>query len=145
MVRPRDLMTMDLFAQIPQPAPDTAGAMSYSREIAHVMSAALKSSPHDRYEVAARMSRFLGREITLSMLNAYTAESHDSHNISLERAVAFDAATDGYALLSFFAAKRGCGLLKGKEALVHELGRIEQMCAELASQRRAIKDYLKGK
>mgnify|MGYP001570914053 FL=1 len=144
-MRPRDLLTGDLFADIPKAAPATPGAMNYSREIAAVMGDALKASDHDRYEISARMSRMLGREVSISMLNVYTAESHDYHNISLERAIAFDAATEGYALLNFFAGKRGCRVMVGEDALLAELGRIKQTRDELAGQERAIREYLKGK
>lgn len=145
MTRARDLLTGDLFAEIPRPAPTTPGAINYSREIAAVMGQALKDCPNDRYDVAARMSRMLGREVPLSMLNAYCAESHEQHNISFERAIAFDAATEGYALLNFFAAKRGCRVMVGQDALLAELGRIKQMRDELAGQEKAIREYLKGK
>ncbi len=142
-MRARDLLTGDLFAQIPQAAPPTPGSANYSREIACVMSQALKECPFDRPEVAARMTRLMGYEQTLSMLNAYTAESHTDHNISLERAIAFDTATESYALLNFFAAKRGCKVMVGKDALLAELGRIKQMRDELAGQEKAIRGYLR--
>lgn len=144
MARVRDLLTLDMF-DVPAAPPATPGSMNYSREIAAVMSQALKESPHDRIEVAARMTRLLGREITLAMLNAYTAESRDTHNISLERAIAFDAATEGYALLNFFASKRGCRVLVGKDALLAELGRLDRMRAEIASQERLIRKLLNDK
>ena len=143
MTRARDLLTGDLFADIPRPAPTTPGSINYSREIAAVMGQALKDCPNDRYDVAARMSRMLGREVPISMLNAYCAESHEQHNISFERAIAFDAATEGFSLLNFFAAKRGCRVMVGQDALLAELGRIKQMRDELAGQEKAIREYLK--
>lgn len=142
MNRARDFLTGELFAEIPQAAPTTPGAINYSREIAATMSQALKDCPHDRIEVSARMSRMLGREVSVSMLNAYTAESHDSHNISVERAIAFDAATEGYALLNFFAAKRGCRAMVGEDALLAELGKIERSEQALRERKAALKAYL---
>lgn len=138
MARARDLITLDMF-DIPVPAPQAPGSMNYRVEIAHVMSQALKDCQHDRYEVAARMSRLLGSEVSVNMLNAYTAESREAHNITLERAIAFDAATDGYSLLKFHADKRGCRVLVGKEALLAELGEIGRLKQELAEQEKAIK------
>lgn len=142
MTRRRDFLTGELFAEIPQPAPTTPGAIHYSREIAAVMSEALKDCAHDRIEVSARMSRMLGREVSMSMLNGYTAESHDSHNISVERAIAFDAATDGHALLNFYAAKRGCRVMVGEDALLAELGKIERSEQALRERKNALKAYL---
>lgn len=141
MARVKDLVTQDMFAR-PQPIPNTPGSYALAREIAHTMSEALKRCAYDRYEVAARMGRLLGSDVSVHMLNAYTAESREDHNISLERAMAFDAATEGYALLNFFAEKRGCRIAIGKDALLAELGAIEQMKAELSRQEKAIKHYL---
>lgn len=141
MTRVKDLLTPDLF-DIPQPAPQVPGSMNYAVEIAHVMSNALKECPHDRYEVVARMSRLLGREVTLHMLNAYTAESRDTHVPRLDVAIAFDAATEGFALSNFHAGKLGCRLLFGKDALLAEIGRIDQMKADLAKKEKAIKQFL---
>lgn len=138
MTRARDLFTLDMF-NIPSPAPQTPGSMNYSCEIAHAMSKALKNCPHDRYEVAARMSRLLGSEVSVNMLNAYTAESRETHNITLERAIAFDAATESYSLLKLHSDKRGCRVLIGKEALLAELGEIGRLEQELADQKKTIK------
>ena len=142
MNRARDFLTGELFAEIPQAAPTTPGAINYSREIAATMSQALKVCAHDRIEVAARMSRMLGREVSLTMLNVYCAESHEQHNISFERAIAFDAATEGYALLNLFAAKRGCRMMVGEDALLAELGKIERSEQALRERKAALKAYL---
>jgi hypothetical protein len=142
VTKAHDFLTGELFAEIPQAAPTTPGAINYSREIAATMSQALKDSAHDRIEVSARMSRMLGREVSLSMLNAYTAGSDETHNISLERAIAFDAATDGHALLNFFSAKRGCRVMVGEDALLAELGRIERSEQVLRERKAALKAYL---
>lgn len=144
VARARDTLTAELF-DIPRAAPASPGSVNYSREIAAAMSQALKDCPHDRIEVSARMTRLLGREMSLSMLNAYTAESHTDHNISLERAIAFDIATEGRALLKFYAAKLGCGVLVGDEIMHAEIGRIHELRDKLAVQERAIRDYLKGR
>ena len=106
------------------------------------MGTALKHCAHDRIEVAARMSRMLGREVGLAMVNAYCSESHEQHNISFERAIAFDAATDGYALLNFFAAKRGCRVMVGEDALLAELGQLERSEQQLRERKAALKAYL---
>lgn len=145
MTRSRDLLTGDLFAEIPRTAPTTPGAVNYSREIAAAMSQALKDCPYDRIEVSARMSRMLGREVSLSMLNAYTAESHQAHVPTLERAIAFDLATEHNALADFYVAKLGGGILWGKDKLLADLGRIKQMRDQLAGQERAIREFMKGK
>lgn len=121
----------------------TPGSMNYSREIAHVMSKAIKDCPHDRIEIAARMSRLLGEEVTVSMLDTWTAGSKEGHIPNFERAIAFDAATESYALSEFHAGKLGCRVLQGKENLHAELGRMEDMRDQLAQQIKTVRAHLK--
>lgn len=138
MRRVKDVLTLDLFA-IPQAAPQTPGSMDCAAEIAHVMSQALKECEYDRYEVVARMSRLLGREITLHMLNAYTSESRETHIPRFDVAIAFDAATGGNALADFHAAKLGGRVVMGADALAVELNKITKMQQKLKEEEQAIK------
>lgn len=142
MARARDLLTPDLFDAIPTPAPAIPGSFNFQREIAHVMSGALKTCPHDRYEIVARMSRLTGEEVTLNMLNAYTAESRESHTPNLVRSIAFDVATEQKALAEFYVSKLGGRILWGKDTLLAELGRIEQLEQELRARKSGIKHIL---
>lgn len=107
------------------------------------MSAAIKKSRHDRIDIAARMTRFLGEEITLSMLNAWTAESRDEHVINYVRAIAFDHASEQKALATFFAAKLGGQILYGNDALLAEIVRIEHDERELKARRQALTKVLR--
>jgi hypothetical protein len=129
--------------QIPAPAPAAPGSMDYRRELALAMSQAIKQSVYDRIDVAARMSRFLGEEITVSMLNAWTAESRDLHIINFVRAIAFDRATEQHTLASLFAAKLGGQILWGKDALLAELVRLDREERELKARRQSINSVLR--
>jgi hypothetical protein len=106
------------------------------------MSEALKECRFDRFEVAAKMSRLLGREISKHMLDAYTAESRETHIPPLDVAIAFDAATEGYALISLYAGKLGCRITVGDDVLLTELGRINQLESELSHQKKSLKKLL---
>lgn len=141
MARSVDKLTLDMFA-IPAPAPTTPGSLNLSREIALLMSGALKNCTHDRIEVAARMTRILGKEVSLSMLNAYTAESRETHIPPLDKAIAFDIATEGHAISDYVAGKLGGRVLFGKDALLAELGRLDQMGDEIANKRKSIQQLL---
>ena len=101
------------------------------------MSDALKN--HDRFDIAAKMSKLLGREISKHMLDAYTAESREDHIPPLDTAIAFDLATETSALADLFARKVGAKLVFGKEALDAKLGQLERMRDEAAKQIKAIK------
>lgn len=138
----RDMLTSDMF-DVPKPVALNAGSLVCRAEIAGIMSDVLAecaSEDIDRFEVAARMSRLLGREVSKYMLDAYTSESRQEHVPPLDTAIAFDMATGGVSLLKFYADKLGCRVMVGKEVLYTELGRIDQMKAELLKQEKAIKN-----
>jgi len=121
----RDIHTLDLFDELPPAPVTTPGGLSCRAEIAHAMSDALKN--HDRFEVAAKMSKLLGREISKHMLDAYTAESREDHIPPLDTAIAFDLAIGSSALAELFARKVGAKLVFGREALDTRLGKLERM------------------
>lgn len=133
----RDIYSLDLFDDMP-PAPVSAPGGLYCRaEIAHVMSDALKN--HDRFDVAAKMSKLLGREVSKHMLDAYTAESREDHIPPFDTAIAFDLAIGSSALAEFFAKKVGAKLVYGKEALDAKLGKLERVRDEAAKEIKRIK------
>ena len=139
--RLRDILTADMF-DVPQPASSAPGSLHCRAEIAGVMSEALRDCQADRFDVAAKMSRLLGREISKHMLDAYTAESRETHIPPLDVAIAFDKATEGFALANLYAQKLGSRLNVGEEVLLTELGRIDQLKADLAKQEKAIRKHL---
>jgi hypothetical protein len=142
MKRIVDSLSGDLFASIPEAYPMLPGAWNFRIEIAHVMGEAIRLADKDRYTIAADMSRLLGREVSVNTLDKYTSEAAEGHHPSLETAIAFDAATGALSLLAMYAAKLGCRVLPGKENLLAELGRLEQMKGQIAVQERAIKKVL---
>ena len=80
-----------------------------------------------RYQVAARMSDYLGREITASMLNNWTAESHENHYCPAACLPALVHATGGQRR-AIEALSRHSGLfaLPGPEALRAEIQRLDE-------------------
>lgn len=142
MRRPQDKMTLDMFDGIPQAHPMTAGSWRFRTEIAVAMGDAIKLCSKDRYQISADMSRLLGREISVNTLDKYTSEASEDHIPNLETAIAFDAATEQTALASLFASKLGCRVLPGKDSLLAELGRLQQMKGDIANQEKAIKKIL---
>ncbi len=142
MSRQQDDRTLDLFASIPRAIPAAPGALNFSVELRAVLSQALKTTPHTRYQVAAQMSELLGLEVTKYQLDSWTAESRDAWRFPFEYAVAFEVACSSTCLQELLSRKRGSKVLIGEESLLAELGRIEQMEGELKRQKQAIKQYL---
>lgn len=137
-----DTLSGDLFASVPKAHPMTPGAWRFRAEIAHVMGEAIKGCHKDRYQIAADMSRLLGREVSVNTLDKYTSEASEDHIPNLETAIAFDAATEQMALANLFAGKLGCRVLPGKDSLLVELARLEQMKGEITRQEKVIKRVL---
>lgn len=137
-----DSLTQDLFASIPKEYPQTQGAWRFRLEISSAMSDAIGASEKDIYQIAADMSRMLGREVSINTLRKYSSPAAEDHVPNLETAMAFDAATGRMALISIYAEKLGCSVLPGKDKLLAELGRIEQQKSDLSKQERAIKQFL---
>lgn len=136
----QDHLTLDLF-EIPQ-ASSLPGSLAGGMDVRGLLSDALKRSPRSRFEIAARMSELTGTEITKNQLDSWSAESREGWRFPLEYAPSFETACESYALTQWLAAKRGCKVLVGEEALLAELGKIEQMELDLKQQKAALKGYL---
>ncbi len=147
MKKTRDMLTADMFTDVPRAIEPVAGSLSCRAQIAGIMSDVLaecKVQKIDRYQVAANMSRLLGREVSKFMLDAYTSESREEHIPPYDTAIAFDLATGGISMLRFHAELLGCRVTAGKEVLLTELGRLSQMRKELAEQEKEIKKHLEA-
>lgn len=140
--RRRDSATLDLF-ESPRPVPARGGSLNFDREIRHLLSRMIKESPcEDRYEVAARMSRYLGEEVTKYQLDSWTAESRRPWRFPFEYAAAIEAACESHALSEFLAEKRGGIVLWGEDALNAELGKLDILEAEIKRRKRGLKQRL---
>ena len=80
-----------------------------------------------RYQVAARMSDYLGQEVTASMLNNWTAESHDNHRFPAAWLPAFVHGTGGQRrAVEVLSRYSGLFALPGPEALRAEIQRLDE-------------------
>ena len=119
---------------MPSPAGDLVG---FKHKLKQAMSRALKECPLSRAEVAVRMAEELGQDtFSLATLNQYTAESNDTHEISLNRFKAFVRATGAVWLVDFAFASEGVTMLIGDEARLAEAALVRQ-------QKRELEDRLK--
>lgn len=125
------------------------GKASIDAALRSVVSDTLKHSSLSRYEVAAGMSEILGVEITKSQLDSWSAESKDLHRFPLVYLPAFCAATKDNALLRHICGLCGGYYIEGEEALVFEIGRIEEQEQELlkkgkqlAERKQAVRNFL---
>lgn len=118
------------------------GSFNVDARVRALLSDALKRCPVSREVVAGKMSELLGVEITKSQLDSWTAESKENHRFPFVYAAAFCEAAGDVEILRLTAELAGCYLLKGEDALLTELGRIEKTKEELAKKERLIRQTL---
>ena len=141
MRRQIDRLTGDLF-EVPVPAEPLPGAMDYSLAVRRLMADAIKASPYNAAQIAARMAELTGQNITEHQLHAWTAPSRESWRAPLEFSPAFEAAAETTTLTAWLAGVRGGRLLIGREALNAELGRLERQRDEAARKIKQLKTQM---
>lgn len=141
MRRAPDPLTMDMFV-VPAPAEQLPGAMDYGLAVRRLMASAIKASPMNAAEIAARMSDLTGQTITEHQLHAWTAPSREGWRAPLEFIPAFEAAAETTSLTAWLASVRGGRLLIGRDALNAELGRLERMRDEAGRKIKQLKQVM---
>jgi transcriptional regulator with XRE-family HTH domain len=141
-----DIYSQDLFADQPG---ERAGTLACSIEIVSTLAEALdraKTHGITREDVAERMGYHLGEKLSVATLNGYCAPSHSEREISLIRAMAFDAALGSDVLLGLFARKRGeRAIVSGDDAALLEWARLHQAEKALGEKKRALEAVMKMK
>ena len=117
----------------PQP-----GSFNISGQIRAELSEGLRKCGISRFEAAARMSELIDMEITKSQLDTWTAESKECHRFPAEYLAAYCYVTGHKEPLRLMARLIQCHLLESEEALLAELGRINQAKRDLVKQEKAV-------
>lgn len=118
------------------------GSLNVSLRVKEGLTSAMKSTVFKRYEIAGRMSEYIGTEITDSMLNSWTAESKEGHRFPLEYLPAFCLASGNFEVLDMIARACGCKLIRSEETALLELARLEQTKRQLVRKEKSIRQYI---
>jgi len=140
----RDAMTLDLF-EVPQPLPALEGTHDFRQVVAGLVGELLEQAAAGgmtRHQVAAEVSRLVGREVTKAMLDSYTSTAHENYNAPLWIVPALESVCRGHVLTQWLVGTRGGKLLVGREALNAELGRLERARDEAARKIKALKNVM---
>lgn len=142
MARFSDTHTGDLFA----PDCDRPGALGCQVEIDACMAVAMERARErgmTRERIAERMTYLLGEKISKETLDGYVAPSHRDREISLKRAMAFDAAVGEDVLLGLFALKSGGRRVVSAEDMAYlEWARLHQEEKAIGARKRALEAVL---
>ncbi|MBF0096259.1 MAG: hypothetical protein HQM04_06665 [Magnetococcales bacterium] len=130
---PRQL-PLDLFDPPPTMEREFPGFLDVENQLRNVINEMIRNSGKDRYRIAAEMSKYMDREVSHHMLNAFTA-AKEGNRFPLSYLPAFSHACGGYELLQYVAGKMGCAILIGPEAEAANLGRIQLLEQELSREK----------
>lgn len=139
----KDDRTLDLF-EVPRPILAIPGQGNYSVQISELVGEMLKATDLDRYEVASRMSRLSGDDVSKAMLDAWSSPARTDHNLPFYRASLLEQVCASHLLTNWLVAQRGGRVAYGRDALLSELGRLERQRDESARQARDLKRLLGG-
>lgn len=140
----QQLSIFDVIKEQQKKAPGVVetGSMNIAARLREELSRGLKQCSCSRYEVASRMSEALGVEVTKSQLDSWTAESKEAHRFPAEYLPAFCAVTGYKEPLRMMAELVQCYLMESEEALLSELGKIDQLKKDLAKKEKAVRELL---
>ena len=117
----------------PQP-----GSMNFGAQLRSALAKAIKECPQSRAWVAARMNDLIygelageDGEVTVHMVNKWTAPASEAWRFPLEFLPAFAEATAAHWLVDQVAAWCGCRALLGKEAALADLGAMSKKGEDL--------------
>jgi hypothetical protein len=140
-----DALTGDLFSTIPKPWTADAGTMDFRPRVAALLGqmlaeAAAANPEHDRYWIAARVSRLVGKEVSKAMLDGYTAESREAFNLPFWLVSAIEHVCASTLLTDWHAEMRGGRFLPGAEAIDAEIGRSQRLIEQERDRQRLLRD-----
>jgi len=137
----KDDRTLDIF-EVPRPVLTVPGCGNYAVQVSELVSEMLKGSELDRYEIAARMSRLSGDDVSKNMLDAWSSPARADHNLPLYRASLLEEVCASHVLTNWQVCLRGGRVAYGREALDAELGRLERVAADASRKARELKRLL---
>lgn len=123
--------------EAPRPDVDEGGLAHMERQTASAVARILRDDPRSRFEVAGQLSALMDADISKFMLDAYSAEARDGHNVSFARFLGLIVATQRFDVLDALMRQIGCAVVVGEEILLAEIGHLE-------TQRRNIEQRLKS-
>lgn len=130
-----DKAQMSFLEELEGPEP---GSMALEAELKASLSEGIRKSGLSRYEIAGRISELIGWDLTKSMLDAYTAESHDAHRVPAEIVPAFCVVTGYWRPLHLLAEEGEGRFLESEHAVYAEIAALDRRIRELQQERKAL-------
>ncbi|WP_447926917.1 hypothetical protein [Vreelandella sp. EE27] len=141
MRRVKDDLTLDIF-EVPTPVVPAPGSGNYASQVSELVGVVLKSSPADRYEVAAQMSRLSGDDVSKHMLDAWSSPARADHNIPFYRIPLLEEVCQSHAFTDWIVHLRGGRVAYGHEALAAEYGKLSRIQDRVNADLRKLKKLM---
>ncbi len=116
-----------------------------SAQIRRWLSTAIKNSPMSRFEIAAKMSELLGKEISKFQLDSWTAESKDGYHLPADYMPAACAVLDDISGLRILAAPLGVKVLENKDLMWLEYGKLKRSEQQIRLRKKQLEKKLGGR
>ena len=138
------LSLLDLLKDL-RPKNNGFASFNIDLRLRDAISQAIKDCPHSRFQIAAKMSEFLGVEITKSMIDSWTAESREGvYRFPACYLPALCQVVGSFEPLRIMADLLGAYVIQGEEAILTELGRLREQKKKMAVREKALESILQG-
>lgn len=98
--------------------------------VSHILSDCARAGL-SRYQIASGVSELLQDDVTKLMLDAYSSEARDTHNISVARFLALVSETGSFGVLNSLLSEIGARVIVGEEISTVELGHVQAQLRDL--------------
>jgi len=141
---PNQLSLLNLLQDL-RPKTNKFASFNIDLQLREAISEAIRRCQSSRFQIAARMSELLGLEISKSMIDSWTAESREGVNrFPACYLPAFCDAVGSLEPLRIMVDLLGAYVIEGEEAILTEIGRIDDQKKKLSDREKALKTVLQG-
>ncbi len=120
------------------------GSMNLDLQIRELVTESLKETSLSRYQVAGHLSAALGRDVSKSVLDSYSAESKADHKLPAAYVPALAVITGDCAIVRLLCEEIGGAFIPDRVALRMELEHIEGEKRDLRHREQIIKRMLQA-
>lgn len=119
-------------------------AGSLRGQIARAVAATLTECALDREDIAARMTEYLGEDVSRAMLDAYASQAKEAHSISFVRLIALVEVTGDARPLQLAAEQAGRAVVEAKYVHAIRAEMIREKREALDREEKAARRAWKG-
>jgi hypothetical protein len=141
----RQMSLFDVLKQVATSSPEQSseGELDIANKLRLALVAAIKQCSLSRPQIAGEMSHLLGREVSKTTIDSWTAESKDGNRIPAEYLPAFCRVTCDRAPIMLLAEKGDMFAMPGPEALRAEIQKYSEQESKARSEKRKRLQFLK--